>query len=151
MQLKPLERPSQDAAFPHLTLGCGSVDGSSDAPARGSRSYPCPWVAPESGWSPTWDLGANRKKVRIWAYEAESPSACQGPGHLHAETFQVRFPGGVVRIRFPLTLVCRWIGTLEAPRPQKLDDLLPPRRAGKTDLVDTQSKWRRLVTIRKRL
>ena len=38
MQLKPLERPSQDAAFPHLTLGCGSVDGSSDAPARGSRS-----------------------------------------------------------------------------------------------------------------
>src|SRR5271157_5999749 len=40
MQLKLLERPSQDAAVPHLTLGCGSVDGSSDAPARGSPPIP---------------------------------------------------------------------------------------------------------------
>src|SRR5271166_7161200 len=37
--------------------------------------------------------------------QPQSPSARQGPGHLHAETFlEVRFPGGVVRIRFPFDL-----------------------------------------------
>src|SRR5208282_1066379 len=111
MQIKPLERPSQDAAFPHLTLGCGSVDGSSDAPARGSRSYPCPHgfatrlvVVPPRHRGDL--LVANRTETALLLPEQpQSPSAHQGPGHLHAETFlEVRFPGGVVRIRFPFNL-----------------------------------------------
>src|SRR5271166_4749965 len=51
-------------------------------------------------------LVANRTDTALLLPEQpQSPSARQGPGHLHAETFlEVRFPGGVVRIRFPFDL-----------------------------------------------
>src|SRR5271166_5071546 len=51
-------------------------------------------------------LVANRTDTALLLPEQpQSPSARQGPGHLHAETFlEVRFPGGVVGIRFPFDL-----------------------------------------------
>src|SRR5271157_4987106 len=73
-------------------------------------------------------LVANRTDTALLLPEQpRCPSAHQGPGHLHAETFlEVRFPGGVVRIRFPFDLgmsLDRHTGSGEEP--DRLDDLLP--------------------------
>ena len=51
-------------------------------------------------------LVADRTDTALFLPEqTQSPAAHQGPGHLHAATFfEVRFPGGVIGIRFPLDL-----------------------------------------------
>ena len=73
-------------------------------------------------------LVANRTDPALFLPEQpQRPSAHQGSGHLHAETFfEVRFPGGVVGIRFPLDLDMPLDRRARSGQePDRLDGLFP--------------------------